>query len=165
MTGVNLASIQLTRHHATPFAGAWKKVYRLKSLHHTSILIIRTTRLLKSSFEEYIHTPFDPTAMVGNILDHVLPKTLAIAIVAVLCLVKVSQWIKIELKIRALGGHAPKIRTWLPYGIYLLPPKMLPLPPFYCLLTASQILTWSRAASKPRSTTKISKHGNPGSRI
>ena len=54
--------------------------------------------------------------MIDAILERASPKTLAIAIITVFILVKISQWIKIELKIRALGGHAHKIRTWLPYG-------------------------------------------------
>jgi hypothetical protein len=54
--------------------------------------------------------------MINEILERASPKTLAIAVVAIFVLFKITQWIKAELKIRALGGHAPKVRTFLPYG-------------------------------------------------
>lgn len=54
--------------------------------------------------------------MIDSLLEHVHPKSLAVAIVVLLVLAKFSQWVNKERKIRALGGHAPKIRTWLPYG-------------------------------------------------
>ena len=54
--------------------------------------------------------------MIDEILEHASPKTLGIVAVAIFVLVKISQWINKKLKIRALGGHAPKVRTFLPYG-------------------------------------------------
>jgi hypothetical protein len=58
-------------------------------------------------------------AMIGALLEHTSPKTLAVAAIAILCLLKVAQWIDVERKIRSLGGRAPRIRTWLPLGPYL----------------------------------------------
>ncbi|KAL3419033.1 cytochrome P450 52A5 [Phlyctema vagabunda] len=55
--------------------------------------------------------------MLEAVLQHVSPKTLAIAIVAVFLLLKLKSWVSDELKIRALGGHALKIRAYLPLDL------------------------------------------------
>jgi hypothetical protein len=55
--------------------------------------------------------------MIEQILQQTSPKTITIACVLIYTLVKVAGWLNIELKIRALGGHAPKAKTWLPWGI------------------------------------------------
>jgi hypothetical protein len=56
--------------------------------------------------------------MIEPLIQQGSPKTiaLALALFAIVVMVKVSQWINTERKIRALGGHASKIRTLLPYG-------------------------------------------------
>jgi len=54
--------------------------------------------------------------MIEQILEHTSPKSIIAALFAVLALVKVTQWINNERKIRALGGRAPVIKTWLPFG-------------------------------------------------
>jgi hypothetical protein len=58
--------------------------------------------------------------MIEDILEHASPKLVVVAVVAILALVKVTQWITNEWKIRALGGHTHRIRTWLPGGVYPL---------------------------------------------
>lgn len=58
--------------------------------------------------------------MIDSFLEQIHPKTLAVAVVALLILVRISQWVNKERKIRGLGGHAPKIRTWLPYDVDLI---------------------------------------------
>jgi hypothetical protein len=54
--------------------------------------------------------------MIEQILEHTSPKTIIAALFVVLALIKVTQWINNERKIRALGGHAPVVKTWLPFG-------------------------------------------------
>lgn len=54
--------------------------------------------------------------MIDIILDRASPKTIAIAVFAIFVLVKLTQRLNKERKIRALGGHAPRIPTWLPFG-------------------------------------------------
>lgn len=54
--------------------------------------------------------------MIEGILEHASPKMVVVAVVAILALVKVTQWITTEWKIRSLGGRAPRIKTWLPGG-------------------------------------------------
>jgi hypothetical protein len=56
--------------------------------------------------------------MIEDIIKHTSPRTVGAALLAVLILWKLSQWLTVEMKIRALGGHAPKIRTWLPWGTF-----------------------------------------------
>ncbi|CZR50443.1 related to n-alkane-inducible cytochrome P450 [Phialocephala subalpina] len=58
--------------------------------------------------------------MIEEIFERVPPKTLIIAVVAILSLLKVSQWINTERKIRALGGHAYRVRTWIPGDVDLI---------------------------------------------
>ncbi|KAF8853365.1 putative cytochrome 52A4 [Acephala macrosclerotiorum] len=52
--------------------------------------------------------------MIEEIFERVSPKTLIVAVIAILSLLKVSQWINTERKIRALGGHAYRVKTWIP---------------------------------------------------
>jgi hypothetical protein len=54
--------------------------------------------------------------MIEEILQHASPKMVVVAIVAILTLVKVTQWVTTEWKIRSLGGHAYRVKTWLPGG-------------------------------------------------
>jgi len=58
--------------------------------------------------------------MIEAILQHASPKTWAIGVVVIFIVVKVCQRIHTERKIRALGGHAPLIPTWLPYDVDLV---------------------------------------------
>lgn len=58
--------------------------------------------------------------MLEDIIHHTSPTTVAAALVAVYVLWKVTQRINIELKIRALGGRAPKIWTWAPWDLDLV---------------------------------------------
>jgi hypothetical protein len=54
--------------------------------------------------------------MIEEILEHSSPKTLLVALFAVFALVKVTKWINNERKIRALGGHTYRVKTWIPGG-------------------------------------------------
>ncbi|RDW85084.1 hypothetical protein BP6252_02674 [Coleophoma cylindrospora] len=58
--------------------------------------------------------------MLDAIIAHASPKTLAIAIATILVLLKIKQWISVERQIRALGGHAPRIKTWLPADLDMI---------------------------------------------
>jgi hypothetical protein len=55
--------------------------------------------------------------MIEEILQHASPKLVVVAVVAILTLVKATQWITTEWKIRSLGGRALRVKTWLPGGI------------------------------------------------
>ena len=55
--------------------------------------------------------------MIEEIFEHASPKMVAVAVVAILILVLVTQYITTEWKIRSLGGHAHRVKTWLPLGI------------------------------------------------
>jgi hypothetical protein len=61
--------------------------------------------------------------MIEEILEHSSPKTLLVALFAVFALVKVTKWVNNERKIRALGGHTYRVKTWIPGGTY--PPLRL----------------------------------------
>jgi hypothetical protein len=39
-----------------------------------------------------------------------------VALASIYLLVQLVQYVNTERKIRALGGHAPKMRGWLPWG-------------------------------------------------
>jgi energy-converting hydrogenase Eha subunit B len=54
--------------------------------------------------------------MIQDILDNISPKTLLAGIVVTYTLVRTVQWLDEERRIRALGGHARKVRTYLPFG-------------------------------------------------
>jgi hypothetical protein len=56
--------------------------------------------------------------MIEEILGHVSRKTVAIAFIGALALLKITQWLNKERKIRALGGHGRKQPTWYPFGDY-----------------------------------------------
>jgi cytochrome P450 len=56
--------------------------------------------------------------MIEDLLVKVSPKTLAIGIVGVWGVIWLSRRIAEERKIRALGGHTSRIRTWAPYGLF-----------------------------------------------
>jgi hypothetical protein len=55
--------------------------------------------------------------MIDDITAYVSIKTVYLAIILAYCLVTVSKWISDERKIRALGGHAPKIPSYIPFGM------------------------------------------------
>jgi len=55
--------------------------------------------------------------MIEDILKHTSPLNIAIAAITVYIVLKITGWVRVELRIRALGGRAPKIRTYLPWGI------------------------------------------------
>lgn len=54
--------------------------------------------------------------MIGALLDHISLKNLFSGLIIVYILFKITQWLNTERKIRALGGHAPRIPTYLPFG-------------------------------------------------
>jgi hypothetical protein len=56
--------------------------------------------------------------MIEEILEHASPKLVVVTVFVIFALVKVSQWVTNEWKIRALGGHTRRARTWLPWGGY-----------------------------------------------
>jgi hypothetical protein len=51
-------------------------------------------------------------------MEHASPKTIAVASVVIFILVKVTQLVNKERKIRSLGGHARRIPTYLPWGMF-----------------------------------------------
>lgn len=59
--------------------------------------------------------------MIEDIINHTSPKTVGAALIAVFFLWRVSIWLSAERKIRVLGGHARRLRTWLPWGTPYLP--------------------------------------------
>lgn len=54
--------------------------------------------------------------MIEQLLAQASIKSVALAAVVVFVLVRVVRWIDIEIRIRKLGGHARRAKTWLPYG-------------------------------------------------
>jgi len=64
--------------------------------------------------------------MITDILA-LSPKTLIASGVAVLVFVLGLRWLNDEVKIRQLGGHAKRVKTWLPYGTFSFPFSFLPL--------------------------------------
>jgi hypothetical protein len=54
--------------------------------------------------------------MIDGIIAYVSIKTVWLAIIVAYALLTISKWISDERKIRVLGGHAPKIPSYLPYG-------------------------------------------------
>jgi hypothetical protein len=54
--------------------------------------------------------------MIEEILERSSLKTLIVAVFAVFALLKVTKWINEERKIRALGGHTYRVKTWIPGG-------------------------------------------------
>jgi cytochrome P450 len=55
--------------------------------------------------------------MFDDIIAYVSIKTVCLAIIVAYGLVTISKWISDERKIRTLGGHAPKIPSYLPFGM------------------------------------------------
>jgi len=55
--------------------------------------------------------------MIDDIIAYVSIKTVCLAVILAYALITVSKWISDERKIRALGGHAPKIPSYLPFGM------------------------------------------------
>lgn len=59
--------------------------------------------------------------MIEDIISRVSPKTLIVAVVAVVAIIKLTTWLSNERKIRALGGHAKKVNTKFPFGTLISP--------------------------------------------
>ena len=55
--------------------------------------------------------------MIDDIIAYVSIKTVCLAIIVAYVLLTVSKWISDERKISALGGHAPKIPSYIPFGM------------------------------------------------
>ncbi|KAK2626072.1 hypothetical protein QTJ16_004334 [Diplocarpon rosae] len=67
------------------------------------------------------HLAVAPTSiMIGGILAHVSPRTLFLGIVLVLTVWHVARRLHAERKIRALGGHAVRVESWLPWDLDLI---------------------------------------------
>jgi hypothetical protein len=66
--------------------------------------------------------------MIEELLDRTSLKTLILAFIAIYALIKVSQRITAERKIRALGGRAVRVKTWIPGGPYLSTSLIVPIP-------------------------------------
>ena len=62
--------------------------------------------------------PSHTDIMIEDILQHLSPKTIAIAAIVVFSLVKISKRFSDERKIQALGGHAPELPSYLPFGTF-----------------------------------------------
>jgi hypothetical protein len=54
--------------------------------------------------------------MIEGILERVDVKAIAVGLVVVFALVNLNTWFTNYSKIRALGGYAHRIKTWLPGG-------------------------------------------------
>lgn len=54
--------------------------------------------------------------LLNNIIDNVSRKDIVIGILGFFVVYISVKWISEERKIRSLGGHAPKIGTYLPFG-------------------------------------------------
>jgi hypothetical protein len=54
--------------------------------------------------------------MIEELLAQTSPKTLALGVVGAWGVVLLVRRISTERKIQALGGHASRIKTWMPYG-------------------------------------------------
>lgn len=52
-------------------------------------------------------------------LENLSIKSLVAAFVVIFTLIKVTQLVQKELKIRSLGGHTRRVKTWIPFGTYL----------------------------------------------
>jgi len=55
--------------------------------------------------------------MLEELFSSISPKALGILILGSFVVFKLIKWLSAELRIRALGGHAPRIRSYLPGGI------------------------------------------------
>ncbi|TVY85472.1 Cytochrome P450 52A1 [Lachnellula suecica] len=58
--------------------------------------------------------------MIEEILEQVSPKTLILAVVGALFLLKTAEWINRERKIRALGGRTRRNPTWYPFDLDII---------------------------------------------
>lgn len=55
--------------------------------------------------------------MFEDLLNHVSPKSLVLACVAIFAVLKVTtNFVNKERRIRALGGHAARVKTFIPWG-------------------------------------------------
>lgn len=52
--------------------------------------------------------------MLDSILEHASLKTVALAVVGLWFLIKINTWIATDRKINGLGGHAQRVKTYLP---------------------------------------------------
>jgi len=51
-------------------------------------------------------------------LEGISTKSLIAAFVVIFTLIKITQLVKKDLKIKSLGGHARRVKTWIPFGTY-----------------------------------------------
>jgi len=58
--------------------------------------------------------------LLDEIHEHVTPKTAVAVIAGLYVLLTLVRWVSNERKIRQLGGHTYRIRTWLPFGTILI---------------------------------------------
>ena len=59
--------------------------------------------------------------MISDILGNVSPKSLAAVGVLVFISLFAVRWLNTEVKIRQLGGHAKRVKTYLPFGKSIVP--------------------------------------------
>lgn len=57
----------------------------------------------------------------STMLEDISTKSLIAAFVAIFTLIKITQRVQKELKIRSLGGHTRRVKTWIPFGTYAIP--------------------------------------------
>jgi hypothetical protein len=58
-------------------------------------------------------------AMIEELLERTSPKVLVLGAIAIFVVVGLTTYVTTERRIRSLGGHTKKIKTWLPFGSYL----------------------------------------------
>ena len=58
--------------------------------------------------------------MIEELIQNLSTTRVIVALLLIYCLVKLTQHLKKERKIRALGGYAPKVRTYLPLRKYFI---------------------------------------------
>lgn len=56
--------------------------------------------------------------MLETLIQHLSPKTLAVALALFYAVIKLAAWRVEERRICALGGHAPSETSYIPFGQY-----------------------------------------------
>lgn len=79
------------------------------------------TILLFISIKEiyfYIHTYIyrKSAMMIEEFFQHLSIRTIGTLVVALLAIRFITRWIIKEQKIKALGGHCPKVKYYIPFG-------------------------------------------------
>jgi hypothetical protein len=59
-------------------------------------------------------------AMIEELLERTSPKVLVLGVIVIFVLAGLTTQVRTERQIRSLGGHTTKIKTWLPFGSYLI---------------------------------------------